>query len=231
MSAPIDVAGSPIGQNPSYPVQLIVENRPCLVVGAGAVARRKIGGLLASGADVTVVAPIINPEVAALPVRIFERPYQRGEVASYRLAITCTDDPAVNAQVFADGEAAGVWVNSADDPVNCGFTLPAVARQGDLTLTVSTAGTSPAVASWIARELKQTYDYRYGELLAVVAGVRAEVRAHFGTSEVDGWNEALDNDLVDMVANGRHEQASDRLRSTLGLPIPTPEINTSLESL
>lgn len=133
------------------------------------------------------------------------------------LAITCTDDPAVNAQVHADGEAAGIWVNSADDPVHCAFTLPSVTRQGDLTVSVSTAGRSPALAMWLRQRFETEFDERYSRLLDLLAEVRAEARATFGTSEIRGWIEALDDGVFDLVAMGDDDGARDRLRSHLGL--------------
>ena len=138
----------------SYPVQLRIKGRQALVVGAGNIAVRKIQGLLRAGADVTVIAPWIHPLISALPVDIVERTYLDGEAGNYQLVITCTDDRLVNRQVFRDADAAGVWVNSADDPVNCSFILPAVARQGDLTLTISTNGKSPAMATWLRRKFE-----------------------------------------------------------------------------
>jgi siroheme synthase-like protein len=124
-----------------YPVDLVVAGRPVLVVGGGRVALGKVRGLLEAGARVTVVAPEVVDELAALDgVRIERRRYERGEVAGYRLAFTATGDAAVDQAVFDDGEAAGVWVNSADDPARCSFTLPARLRRGDLLVTVSTAG-------------------------------------------------------------------------------------------
>src|ERR1700737_748987 len=98
-----------------YPVNLVVEGRACLVVGGGKVARRKVEGLVACGALVTVVAPSVSPEIVALGVTGHRRPYRSPEAGDYRLVITATDDPAVNRTVFEDGEAAGVWVNSADE--------------------------------------------------------------------------------------------------------------------
>ena len=129
-----------------YPVNLDLWGRRVLVVGGGQVAARKVAGLLSAGAAVTVVAPDAVAEIAEDPdVRWHQRPYRRGEVASYRLAITATDDPSVNRQVARDGDAANVLVNSADDPANCSFILPAVVRRGDLQLTVSTNGLQPGV--------------------------------------------------------------------------------------
>src|ERR671925_640637 len=115
---------------PLYPVGLIVEGRRVLVVGGGKVAADKVRNLVACGADVHVVAIEIGDEVRALGVQCDERAYRRGEAADYRLVIAATDDPSVNAAVHDDAEAAGVWVNAADDPANCTFTLPAVLRRG-----------------------------------------------------------------------------------------------------
>ena len=121
-----------------YPVMLSVDGRRCLVVGGGKIAARKVDGLVAAGADVTVIARTVDPSIAALPVTIEQRPYLPGDAcADFRLVITATDDPDVNALVYADAEAAGVWVNSADDPEHCSFTLPAIHRDGDVTVAIA----------------------------------------------------------------------------------------------
>ena len=135
---------------PLYPVALVVAGRRCLVVGGGAVARRKVEGLLACGAQVTVVAPEVDPELAALPVTVERRQYRREDLDGVRLAFAATDDPAVNRAVYDDGEAAGVWVNAADQPDACTFVLPAVLRHDPVVVAVSTGGRSPA----LARELR-----------------------------------------------------------------------------
>ena len=205
----------------SYPVQLRIKGRQALVVGAGNIAVRKIQGLLRAGADVTVIAPWIHPLISALPVDIVERTYLDGEAGNYQLVITCTDDRLVNRQVFRDADAAGVWVNSADDPVNCSFILPAVARQGDLTLTISTNGKSPAMATWLRRRFEAEFDERYDRLMDLLVEVRAEARYVLGTSEVAGWNEALDDGIFELVASGEVHAARQQLRSSIGLDAPT----------
>lgn len=213
-----------------YPIHLIVRNRPCLVVGAGAVGMHKTRGLLLAGAAVTVVAPRVHPGFDELPVTMERRRYVRGEVVGHRLAIACTDDPAVNRHVFLDGEAAGVWVNSADDPENCSWILPSVARRGDLTVTASTNGRSPAMAAWLRRRFEAELDHRYTQLLDLLADVRAEARAHFGTSEIQGWTEALDGGLFDLVADGDLDAARAALRRALSLPTaPLPAFCESVD--
>jgi precorrin-2 dehydrogenase/sirohydrochlorin ferrochelatase len=207
----------------SYPIQLLIRGRRVLVVGAGHVAHRKITGLLEAGADVTVVAPFVRPKVAALPVDLFERPYASSDIDGFQLVITCTDDREVNRQVFRDAEALGIWANSADDPINCSFILPSVARQGDLTITTSTNGRSPALAMWLRRRFEAEFDHSYDRLLDLLAEVRAEARYVLGTSEVSGWLEALDGGVYELVAAGDLDQARQLLRGHLGLPAEVSE--------
>jgi precorrin-2 dehydrogenase/sirohydrochlorin ferrochelatase len=201
-----------------YPINLDLAGRRVLVVGGGDVAARKVAGLLRAGAVVTVVAPEAVSEIAEDPdVRWHQRPYRRGEVASYRLAITATDDPAVNRQVARDGDAANVLVNSADDPANCSFILPAVVRRGDLQLTVSTNGRSPAFASWARRRLEQTFTDTHARVLDILSEVRDEAQAARGTSEIPGWDDAIDDELFDLVEAGDVDEARERVRASLGL--------------
>ena len=128
-----------------YPVGLVVTGKRCVVVGGGSVAARKVKGLLVGGAGVVVVAPAICQEIRATGVQTLERTYRTGDLDGAWLAIAATDDPTVNQNVYIDGEAAGVWVNSADDPKACSFTLPAVLRRGPVSVAVSTSGHSPAL--------------------------------------------------------------------------------------
>ena len=177
---------------PLYPVGLVVDGRPCLVVGGGPVAARKAAGLVACGAVVTVVAPAVVPAVEALGVAVERRAYRRGEAAGYRLVVTATGNPEVDQAVFDDAEAAGVWVNSADDPGRCSFTLPAVARWGPVTVAVATDGTAPALAAWLRDRLAAALPADVEALASALAAARAEVRAAVGTSEGLDWPALID---------------------------------------
>ena len=200
---------------PQYPVNLVVEGRPCLVVGGGAAAARKAAALLACGAEVHVVAEEIGPEVRALPVTWEERSYSLGEVSGYRFAVAATGSPAVNATVYEDGEAAGVWVNSADDPAHCSATLPAILRRGSLTVTVSTGGRSPAVASWLKERLAAEVGPEYEVLVDLVAAEREAVRADGRSTEGLNWRKALDSDMLDLIKSGHLADARERLKACL----------------
>lgn len=202
----------------TYPVNLDLAGERVLVVGGGQVAARKVAGLLRAGAAVTVVAPEAVPEIANDPdLRWHQRSYQRGEAASYKLVLTATDDPGVNRQVARDGRAANVWVNSADDPANCSFTLPAVVTRGDLQLAISTNGRSPAFARWVRKQLESQFTDVYARVIELLAEVRAEAQAQFGTSELAGWDAVIDDDLIAAVAAHRDDEVRARVRAALGL--------------
>ena len=218
MSTPVSTPAPSLADWHAYPVYLDLRGRRVLVVGGGVVAARKIERLVPTGAAVTVVAPTAVPAIAERDdVRWHRRPYQQGEVAGYRLAFTCTGELEVDAQVFADGEASGVWVNSADDIDNCSFILPAVARRGPLSVSVSTQGISPALASWLRSRFGRELDDGAEELVRLLSAARAELRAATGSSEHPGWQEALDDGLLDAVRAGRGAWARRRLRAGLGL--------------
>jgi siroheme synthase-like protein len=200
---------------PQYPVNLVLEGRSCLVVGGGGVARRKAEGLLACGAAVTVVAPEVEPQLAALPVRIERRRYEEGEAAGYRLVIAATGDPAVNQRVYDDGEAAGVWVNAADDPERCSFTLPSVMRRGPLQVTVSTGGHSPAMAVWLRRRLEGELGAEYEVLLRLLSEIRATIQGAGGSTDEVNWTSALDSNMLDLIRAGDIGKARERLEACL----------------
>jgi precorrin-2 dehydrogenase/sirohydrochlorin ferrochelatase len=203
-------------EGPQYPANLILTGRRVLVVGGGSVAVGKVRGLLAAGAVVHVVAPGIQDDIRALPgVTWDERPYRRGEVADYRLAVTAADDPAVNQAVYADGEEAGVWVNSADDPANCSFTLPAVVRRGPIMITVGTGGHSPALATWLRRRLEHDIGPEFEVLLEILEEERNALREQGVPTEALSWQEALDSGMLDLVRAGRVAEARERLKACL----------------
>jgi precorrin-2 dehydrogenase / sirohydrochlorin ferrochelatase len=198
----------------SYPVNLVVQGKRVLVVGGGRVAVGKVRRLVESGARVTVVAPEVSDEIVAMDVTVERRPYADGEVAAYRLAITATGTP-VDAQVFSEGEAAGVWVNSADDPAHCSFTLPAVARRGPISVAVATDGTSPAMASWLRARFEEELGPEYEVLLGILREQREALRSNGTPTEGLAWREALDSGLLDLVRQGRIVEARERLQACL----------------
>jgi siroheme synthase-like protein len=145
-----------------HPVVLDLEGRSCVVVGAGRVARPRIEALVEAGADVTVVAPDAGERVADLAgaraVRVVARAYEDGDLEGADLVVAATGDADVNARVHAEAVARRALVNVVDTLPLCGFTTPSVARRGDLTIAVSTAGRAPAVAALVRQAIEQQLD-------------------------------------------------------------------------
>lgn len=202
-----------------YPVNLLVTDRRCVVVGAGRIAARKIESLLEAGADVTVVAPEVGETVRAWAdagrLQLVERPFTEADVEDAWLVVTATDDPEVNRAVFSAGEARRVFVNSADDPANCSFTLMSVVRRGDIVVTIGTNGRSPALATYLKDHVRDEMGPEYETLLELLSEAREEMRSGGRSSEDADWRAAIDSGILELIREGRESEAREQLRSCL----------------
>ncbi len=202
-----------------YPVNLLVTGRRCVVVGAGRIAARKIESLLEAGADVTVVAPDVGETVRAWAaegrIRLVERPFTEADVDDAWLVITATDDPEVNRAVFVAGEARRIFVNSADDPANCSFTLMSVVRRGDIVVAIGTNGRSPALATFLKDHVRDEMGPEYETLLELLSEAREEMRSAGRSSEDADWRAAIDSGILELIREGRESEAREQLRSCL----------------
>jgi siroheme synthase-like protein len=180
------------------------------------VAARKVEGLLGSGALVTVVAPEVVDAIRsweADSLTIETRPYRSPEAADYRLVVTATGRPEVDHAVFADADAAGVWVNSADDVDNCSFLLPAVHRAGTVTVAVSTGGASPALAGWLRSRVAATLDFDVAMVAELLDEARSLVKDTGASTESLDWDRILESQVVPLVRQGRIDEARAVLRT------------------
>lgn len=202
-----------------FPVFLDLVGKPVALVGGGEVALRKLLGLLAAGARVTVISPTLTSEMQALLAeKKFEhigRRYRKGDLTGYFLAFVATDDGALNAAVARDGIEIGVLVNASDDPANCDFIIPSVINRGDLTVAISTGGASPAAARLIREELEEFLTEEHALLLEVAAEVRGELRERDVVVDAEIWNRALQGDVRVLLAAGRREEAKRKLLQAL----------------
>jgi precorrin-2 dehydrogenase / sirohydrochlorin ferrochelatase len=181
---------------------------PCLVVGAGPVATRKARELVVCGARVTVISPEVSPEMQALAVHaIHTRSFQPGDTAGFHLVMTATNHPAVNAAVAAEARSLGQWINSADDPANCSFILPALLRRGPLTVAVSTAGSSPALAGWLRDRLSEAVGPEFATAAETLAAERAAIHEDGQTTEGLDWLSRI-RELLGDTSLGRGESPS-----------------------
>jgi len=204
-----------MSEAPPYPVVLRIEGRRCLVVGGGPVAARKVADLFECGAEVTVVAPEVDASIDALAaagragryLRVERRRYRDGEAADYRLVVTATGIPEVDRRAAADAEAAGIWVNSADDADHCTFFLPSVHREGAVSVSVSTGGASPALAAWLRRRIGESLGPHLGTLAELLEEGRTTLRGAGRPTNAVDWTALLDGELPGLVRAGRIEEA------------------------
>ncbi|MCY3635250.1 MAG: bifunctional precorrin-2 dehydrogenase/sirohydrochlorin ferrochelatase [bacterium] len=195
-----------------YPVNLRVRGHRCLVVGGGQVALAKADGLLEAGATVDVIAPDLIPELEDRPdVTVHRREYRSGDVEGYRLAVAATGRAEVDAEVYRDGEAAGVWVNSADDPDHCSFTLPSRLRRGPLLVTCSTGGHSPALSRWLRQRLEQEIGPEYQTLLCLLSEARERIQEAGMHTEGLAWQDVLDSGMLELIRSGETGQAQAKI--------------------
>lgn len=164
-----------------YPIALALDGRHVLVVGAGAVAMRKVQGLLAAGARVTIVAPApsegLSALVAARRVEHLERAFADTDVEGAVLVFAATSDAAVNARVRNAARAAGALVNDAADGELGDFSLPAVHRTATLCVAVDASAGAPAFARRVRDEIASVIDERYGRAATILARMREHLLA------------------------------------------------------
>jgi siroheme synthase-like protein len=203
-----------------YPVFLNMSGQHCIVIGGGAVAQRRVEGLLAASASVTVVSPAVTQPLAKLAaqgaIKYVTRAYEPGDLAGCNLAFIATDVGDVNQSVFSEACRRGVWINSADDPANCDFIVPSVVRRGDLSVAVSTGGASPALARAIREELETYFTADYARLVQVAGEVRQELKDKSRVVTADAWNQALKGELRELVTKNKMAEAKALLLKTLG---------------
>lgn len=211
-----DRLGHRIGES-VYPVALRVDGRRCLVVGGGPVATRKAAGLKECGALVTVIAPAAEPGLRRLVAREAEVPpsgdrrgtvtlvrrrYEPGDVEGFCLVITATGTPAVDGLVAHDADRSGIWVNSADDPDHCSFFLPSVHRDDPVTIAVSTAGNSPALAAWLRHRIAQELGPGIGRMASLLGAGRERLRSAGRTTGDVDWTSLIESGLLKRTQAG-----------------------------
>jgi precorrin-2 dehydrogenase / sirohydrochlorin ferrochelatase len=202
-----------------YPIFLDLTGRRCIVIGGGAIAERKIEGLLAAGAEITVVSPEISEGLRLLfaqrSIKHVSRKYENGDLSGYRLAFVATDDPATAAAVFSEARASGIWVNCADVPSCCDFILPAVIRRGELAVAVSSGGASPAATRAIREELESYLTQEFAQLVQTASEVRADLRQRSIHARAESWNEALKGEFRLLLRQGKAAEAKQLLLTQL----------------
>lgn len=203
-----------------YPVFLNISDKACVVIGGGQVALRKVQALIECGAAVKVISPDLCAELNQLAesgeIETQQRRYRDGDLKDAHIVIVATDDHDTNREVVKEANQRAVLVNVVDDAGNSNFIVPSSMRRGDVTIAVSTAGRSPALARKIRTRLEYYFGDEYASLALLLDDVRKEIKRRNIKVNGEVWQEALNLDLLNaLIKNGKTREARDILLRNL----------------
>ena len=205
-----------------YPIHLDVKDRNCLVVGGGSVGTRKVATLLTCGANVTVISPQLSEELQQLAqagsIALKKRSYRTADLNDMFLVIGATDDETLNHQISTDAEKRNILCNIADRPDVCNFILPSIVHRGDLVITISTSGKSPALAKKLRKTLEDQFGDEYIHFLTLMGNIRKKLlsQSHQPEAHKHLFNKLIDKGLLEMMREGRKADIDRLLYGILG---------------
>lgn len=205
-----------------YPINLQIEGLPCLVIGGGHIALRKIRRLLEEKAQVTVLAPEVIEPIAALleekKVSWVKDRYQPGMAGAYRLVMTACGIRQVAEAVHQESLVHHFLYNAADFPPLGNCHLPASFKKGDIQVTVSTEGRSPAISRYLKEWLMGEFPPHLEDWLDRVGFMRQELKEHFQESRKREafWHSAFTDEVMELVTEGKLDEAEERVRHAIG---------------
>lgn len=200
-----------------YPVFLHLEGRRCVVVGGGPVAEQKVIGLLHAGARVSVISPDPPGRFGELAERgalhMHHRAFDPADLDGAFLVIVSTDDRALRHAVWQEAGRRGILINAVDDMPHCTFIAPAIYQQGDLTVAVSTAGKSPALAVWVRDRVGALLGPEYASFLTLLGDLREEVASRIPDVPARAalWRRIVESNVIEFIQRGDLDGARRRV--------------------
>ncbi|WP_017444917.1 siroheme synthase CysG [Gayadomonas joobiniege] len=168
-----------------FPIFLNLSGFPCAVVGGGEVASRKVSALLKAGAELTVIAPKLSPELAELADQkqftYRQSPWAAELIKDMRLVVAATDDNAINQQIYHYCETHKILVNAVDQPDICRYTTPSIVNRSPLIIAISSAGMSPVLARRIRAMLETMLPQNLSAIAEYAGGLRDKIKKAFNS--------------------------------------------------
>lgn len=199
-----------------YPICLNNLHRTrCIVVGGGNVAERKVRSLLETGATVRVISPDLTETLqewaAQGAIQHVPRAYQPGDLEGAFLTFAATDNREINQAISVEAESRRSLVNVVDDPELCNFTVPAVVHRGSLTVSISTAGQSPALAAYLRQQIEEFVGPEYAHFLDILGELRDQVITSCPADRRrDLWYRLIESDILDLLRRGMIREAQEK---------------------
>jgi siroheme synthase-like protein len=192
----------------TYPVNLVLENKLVVLIGAGREISRKVPGLLDVGAIVKVVAPAAHPIVrrfaAAGKIEWQDRCYEPGDLTGAFLVVAATGVKEVHDAVWAEAQANGQLANVMDVIPQCNFHAASVVRQGQLTIAIGTGGAAPALAATLRKRFEKGFGPEYAEFLEYAQALRPEVARRIPDlrRRAEFWYTLIDSNPIVLLRQG-----------------------------
>ena len=203
------------------PIFLKVEGRPCLVVGGGKVAARKVALLHRAGATITTVSPVLCSELRTLleqgVITHMAHEFQDEDLDEAVLVIAATDDEVVNRRVLELARSRRILVNVVDSPDLCSFIMPSIIDRSPVQIAVSTGGASPVLARLLRSQLESFIPAAYGRLAKLVDEYRQRVKQRFSNSKQRRyfWENILQGRVAELLFTGHEEKARAALEEAI----------------
>ncbi len=194
----------------TFPVNLILNDKPCLVVGGGQVGLKKATGLLASGALVTVISLNFVEGFHKLPadnLTLITKLFEPDDIKTAWLVISATGDEQVDRCIYEECEKQQIWVNSADRLNSCNFILPAKSEKSGIMISVSTFGKSPTFAAWLRDYFDSLLDDQLIELFNILAVARQTLKDRGISTQKANLKSFVYDNIIDLIKNNQYDNA------------------------
>jgi precorrin-2 dehydrogenase / sirohydrochlorin ferrochelatase len=217
-----------------YPAFLDLMDVSCLVVGGGQVGERKVKTLQSCGARVFMISreltPYLEEEVRQDRIELLAPDYQPGHLTGKFLVIGATDDSLLNGKIGREARERGILCNIVDKPQECNFILPSLVTRGDLTIAVSTAGKSPALAKKVRQDLEQEFTEIYGLYLELLGQIRNEILARKMSQQENKkiFQTLVNSPVLSWLKSGNFEPIYDFMDHLLDPPYPRSQLTEIL---
>ncbi|MBQ0724834.1 MAG: uroporphyrinogen-III C-methyltransferase [Cycloclasticus sp.] len=194
---------------------------PCVVIGGGSVATRKVRLLLDAKALITVIAPDLHDELSLLvidgKIKHHKRNFTAGDTQGFGLVICATNNSITNTQVSSEAKSQHIPVNVVDQPALCSFIFPAIIDRSPMVIAVSSGGSAPVLSRTLRAKLETLLPHSLGNLAELSVKFRQTVKEHFTNVEQRRifWERIFSGPIADMCYQGRHKKAEQALINLL----------------
>ena len=206
-----------------FPFFLQLDKLPCLIIGGGDVAERKIDLLIKANADITIVSIEFTNYILEVSkknnIQCITQKYSDNILKEnkYKFVIAATNNVSLNEKIARDCDKQNIIINVVDQPEICDFIFPSILERGDITVAVSTGGASPVLARVLRTKLETMVPSNYGKLAEIVSKNRVNVRnkmKKFSSNKIF-WEKMLNGKFLELVLTGKSEEAESFLDSQI----------------